>query len=362
MKKHYKDIVIKPLPKSEIELTGAIDAHYVDECFDRATIEMSKNAELPGFRKGKVPVEMFIERIGEFAILEEAAQLALDSEYPKIVTEEKINFLGRPRIQITKLAKGNDLGFTITTAVSPEFTLPDYKKIAKSFLKEKEDDAVTEKDVSDVLDEMRKHQAHARLHDTGEEHNHENPDIKEDMLPALDDEFAKSMGNFGDLPDLIVKIKENLRDEKVRRNTEKTRTSIMEAIIDSTQIDTPEILVQSEIEKMLLEFKGDVERAGLTFADYLKTAGKSEDEIRKDWVGVAEKKAKSHLVINKIAEDEKIYPNAEKVRSEAEKILIMYKDSDPVRARAYVAMILTNEKVFEFFESLGEKKETTEAE
>jgi len=361
MKKHYKDIVIKQLPKSEIELTGAIDSKYLDECFSRATLEMSKHAELPGFRKGKVPTEMFVERIGEFAILEEAAQLALDSEYPKIVEEEKINFLGRPSIKITKLAKGNDLGFTITTAVAPTFTLPDYKKISESILKEKEDDVVTDKDVSDVLDEMRKHQAHARLHDTGTEHNHENPDIKEDMLPALDDEFARSMGTFKDLPDLIVKIKENLKDEKVRRRTEKTRTSIMEAIIDGTTIDTPEILIQSEIEKMLLEFKGDVERAGLTFTDYLKTVGKSEDDVRKEWYPVAEKKAKSHLVINKIAEDEKIYPDAEKVRSEAEKILIMHKDADSIRARAYVAMILTNEKVFEFLESIGGKEKTTEA-
>ncbi len=135
----------------------------------------------------------------------------------------------------------------------------------------------------------------------------------------------------------------------------------MEAIIDGTTIDTPEILIQSEIEKMLLEFKGDVERAGLTFTDYLKTVGKSEDDVRKEWYPVAEKKAKSHLVINKIAEDEKIYPDAEKVRSEAEKILIMHKDADSIRARAYVAMILTNEKVFEFLESIGGKEKTTEA-
>jgi FKBP-type peptidyl-prolyl cis-trans isomerase (trigger factor) len=102
---------------------------------------------------------------------------------------------------------------------------------------------------------------------------------------------------------------------------------------------------------MLLEFKSDIERAGLAYEDYLKTVGKKEEEILEEWKETAEKKAKAHLIIQKISDEEKILPDDEKVRAETEKILMVYKDADPIRARSYVAMILTNEKVFEFLEN-----------
>lgn len=351
MKKHYTNIEVRELPHSEIEISGEIDASFLDECFGTALESMIKNAEFPGFRKGKVPKEILIQRVGELSILEEAAHTALDLEYPKIIIEKKIQFIGRPRIQITKLAKGNPLGFTIHTSVVPSFSLPPYKAIAKKEIAKEENLEATEKEIDDVLSEMQKHQAHMKLHESGNKHDHANPNIEEKDLPVIDDAFAKTMGDFKDLADMKEKIKENLGTEKKNRIKEKKRTAIMETIINETKIDTPEILIESELEKMLLEFKGDIERAGLSYDDYLKTVTKTEEQIRAEWKETAEKKAKAHLIISKIADEEKISPDEEKVRRETEKILMMYKDADPVRARAYVAMILTNEKVFEFLEN-----------
>jgi FKBP-type peptidyl-prolyl cis-trans isomerase (trigger factor) len=85
--------------------------------------------------------------------------------------------------------------------------------------------------------------------------------------------------------------------------------------------------------------------------DRSKHHNKMEEEILEEWKETAEKKAKAHLIIQKISDEEKILPDDEKVRAETEKILMVYKDADPIRARSYVAMILTNEKVFEFLEN-----------
>jgi len=351
MEKHYTNIEIKELPKSEIEIVGEIEASFLLECFESVLESMSKNAEFPGFRKGKVPKEILIQRVGELSILEEAAHTALDLEYPKIIVEKKIQFIGRPRIQITKLAKGNPLGFIVRMSVVPIFSLPLYKTIAKQEIAKEENLDVTEKEVEDVLLEMQKHQAHLKLHEGGAEHDHTKPKIEEKDWSVVDDAFAQSMGDFKNLLDLKEKIRENLGTEKRNRTKEKKRTAIMETILSETKIDTPQVLIESELEKMLLEFKSDIERAGLSYADYLKTAQKTEGQIRQEWTETAEKKAKAHLVISKIADEERILPDEEKVRGETEKILMMYTDADPVRARAYVAMILSNEKVFEFLEN-----------
>ena len=66
------------------------------------------------------------------SILGEAAEEALNEVYPSIIESEKLFVMGQPEVAITKLAKGNPLGFKITVAILPEFKLPDYKKNCKS--------------------------------------------------------------------------------------------------------------------------------------------------------------------------------------------------------------------------------------
>lgn len=107
---------IKLLPESEIEITGEISASDFMACQEDAIKEFSD-----------------IEKAGEPALLEKIALVALQKEYPKIISRYKIKAIGRPEIFITKIAKDNPLGFKIKTAVLPEIDLPDYKKIAKEF-------------------------------------------------------------------------------------------------------------------------------------------------------------------------------------------------------------------------------------
>lgn len=68
-------------------------------------------------------------------ILETMTELALRDLYPKILEGEKIDAIGRPRIEITKLAAGSPLGFKITTAVYPKFALPDYRALAAPLIR-----------------------------------------------------------------------------------------------------------------------------------------------------------------------------------------------------------------------------------
>jgi FKBP-type peptidyl-prolyl cis-trans isomerase (trigger factor) len=83
----------------------------------------------------------------------------------------------------------------------------------------------------------------------------------------------------------------------------------------------------------------------------LKQAKKTEEDIRKEWRPDAEKHAKLQIILNAIAEKEKIMAPAEDIDHEVKHLTEDYKDVDPKRAHAYVSMMLTNEKVFEFLES-----------
>jgi FKBP-type peptidyl-prolyl cis-trans isomerase (trigger factor) len=353
MTTHFTITKTEHLPDSRILIEGEIAESALVKHREGVIQKLSTDADIPGFRKGKVPEAMIIERVGEMHILSEAAEEALNEEYPKIIDAQKIFVLGQPEIKITKLAPGSPLGFSLTVGILPDFSLPNYKTIAREVMAKEESADVTEKDITMVIEEIQKNYAHRELHKklglSETDHNHE--DIKIEDLPPITDDFVKTIGDFSDVADFKKKIEENLVREKGLRLREKKRMEILEKVLAETSVTVPDVLVQSEIQKMLAQFQDDVARAGANYEEYLKHAKKTEEEIKNEWRETAEKKAKVQLILNKISEEEKLSPDNEKVRTETEKILMVHQGADPVRARLYVAQMFLNEVVMEFLEN-----------
>jgi trigger factor len=359
-------IEIKKLENSEIEITGAIPTKDLVVHKEKAVKNLSANIKVQGFRKGHVPENILVQKIGEGAILEEMAELALRDEYPKIVIENKIDAIGRPEVSITKIAKDNPLEFKIKVAVMPEVELADYKAIAKKIMAKKESIEVTEKEIEDTIAEIRKMRAQAAAAQKERENEEGNEDEKAEVpagtevpltsgkeLPEFNDEFVKTLGDFKDVEDFKEKLKSNLKQEKEKKSGDKKKAETIESIIKNSTISLPNILIESELDKMTAQFKDDVMRAGGTFEEYLKHIKKTGEDIRKEWRTDAEKRAKSQLIVNKIAIEEKIIAPKEEIDKQVKQLLEHYKDADPQRARVYIETVLTNEKVFEFLENQG---------
>ena len=187
-----------------------------------------------------------------------------------------------------------------------------------------------------------------RSADEAEMHNH--GEIKEEDLPAMDENFLKMLGDFKDEADLRSKIKENMSKEKEVKENDKKRTDILESIIKDSTIEMPKIIVEGEKEKMMAQFKGDLARSGVPYEEYLKHIKKTEDDLKKEWDETAIKRAKSQIILNTIAKNEGITPIEEDVKKEMENILAHYKDSDRFRVRMYVETFMTNDLVFKFLE------------
>lgn len=351
MTKNFTNIKTNPLPDSEIEITGELSVDYINSCKSKALKELNTKANLPGFRSGHIPENILVKNLGEMKVLEEAAEIALGEEYHSILKEAGITPIGQPMVAITKLAPGIPLEFKITTATEPIFDLPDYKKIAKEVSKE-ESVSVEEHEIEAVLQEIRREKAHHDLHQKLGIHDHSHDPIKDEDLPEVNDEFARSVGDFEDLITFKEKIKENLGKEKEFRSKEKKRLEIVQGLLKETKIPVPKILVESELSKMLAQFRDDVLRAGMKFEEYLDSIKKTEDDIKNDWRAKAEDRVKSELIIAKIGEVEKIEPKEDELEKEAKHLLEHYPDADPLRSRLYIYTMMRNEKVFEFLESL----------
>lgn len=343
------DVTIKKIEGSELEIVGEIPAVDFESFRNEVMKELRAEMELPGFRRGHCPDNLILEKVGNEKILYEMAEHALAHYYPEMLKDNKIDAIGRPAISITKIAKDNPLGFVIKTAVMPEIKLADYQKIAKTEMgKKPEILEVTDKEVDDVIEEIRKNRTSHKNHEHKEGEKCE--ETKE--LPELNDEFAKSLGQFESVTDLKEKIKANLITEKSRQAKDKKRLAIMEEIISQTKIDLPKTLVEGELNKLAHEMRSQLESMGLKYEDYLSHLKKTEEDLRQEWEPEAVKRGKFGLILTAIAEAEKITANDQELAKETSHILAQYQDADPARVRAYAENIITNEAVFQFLENL----------
>lgn len=367
--KLYDNIKVTHLEGSEIEIEGEIPVSAIPPYRAKALKKLGENANIDGFRKGHVPEKVLIEKIGEDGLMGEISEMALADMYPTLIRDKNLDVIGSPAVMITKLAPGNPIGFKIKSAVIPKFDLPDYKKISEAIMKEKDTDLeVTDADVEKVFTEVRRGKARFEKAKQKAEEQKENPTKAtepeqeskisegEEDLPELDDAFIATLGDFKTVADFEARVREDLEKEKVQKAREKKRIKLSEELIEKTNIKLPEILVSSELDKMVAQMKDDVARMQMKFEDYLTHVKKTEEDLRTEWKEQAEKRATLQLLLNKISQEEKIDAPEDMVRHEMEHILEHHKDANPDNVRIYVETQLTNEAVFQFLEG-GETEE-----
>ncbi|KKQ34127.1 MAG: Trigger factor [Candidatus Nomurabacteria bacterium GW2011_GWB1_37_5] len=383
---------INKLGNSEIEIEGSLPYDEFSTYEEKIINEISKDFEMDGFRKGNVPRDIMLKQIPESKILERMADAAIPDIYEKILKEEKIDAIGRPEITITKIAKGNPFEFKIKTAVMPEIKMPDYKKIARDIKAQNHENTeitVTDQEMEQTIMDIRKMRAKNMKQHTCEDENCEHdsklketsgvnpggrtsgrasidtarhdsaesedrpltPEVEEE-LPEFNDDFVKNLGDFSGVEEFKNKLRENIKLEKQTRARDKKRAQLIEEIIKETEADVPRILIEGELDKMFYRLRADIENAGLKFEDYIKQINKTEADMRKEWENEAIKRAKTGLVMEKIIGLEKIKVDESEIKSEIEKILVVYPNIDPNRARTYVEGVLINEKMFQFLENM----------
>jgi FKBP-type peptidyl-prolyl cis-trans isomerase (trigger factor) len=332
-----KAFSLKSLPESEVELVGEVPYDALLPYREKALVHMAEHLEMPGFRPGKVPTDMALKKVGEVAVLEEAVEMLVKEFYPELVTTHTLDAVGRPDIRITKLAPGNPVGLTIRTTVYPKVEVhPSWKTLHETVPLEPALPA-SDEEVAQTLENIRQSRKQG------------------DVVPELTDEFAKAIGAFENVDALKVQVKKGISEEKVRAARDVRRGKLIEALLEKTPMSVPRIFIESEQEKILAQMREDVQKFGTTFEDYLKRANKTEDGIRNEFREQATKRAKLQLILNKLAEEEKIETDEKAVETEMKHALEHFPDAKPGLVRIHIETVMSNEKVLQILEA-AEKK------
>ncbi|MDD5555177.1 MAG: trigger factor [Candidatus Pacebacteria bacterium] len=399
MKSEIKEI--SPTKKIiEIE----IPAEEFDAFCQEALKELIKELEFPGFRKGMVPESIAKEKINENHILSYAAETAINRGWTDFLKQTDLEIVSQPIINILKMAKGNPFVFSAEAEVLKEIKLPDIKAVAKSIKKEEAN--VEAKDVDEAIHWLR--QSRAKLEDKegaaekgdfaeitldnknkdgfilgkghhvknleenllGMEKNQEKEfdseggkikvrldSLKKVQLPEINDEWAKTLGDFQNLEALRKSAEEGIRQEKDIALRQKKRMELLEKIGAKTKVEIPETLIKKEIEGMMDNLKARIKRElGIGFEDYLAQVKKTQDQVSKEFEKMAEERIRNFLIIRQIIKDEKIEATEEEISERIKEILKDYPDSEQAKkeidlnkVKPYIEDEVKTEKAFNLF-------------
>ncbi|CAM3178645.1 trigger factor [Lactiplantibacillus plajomi] len=137
------------------ELTFEIGADKIKEGIDKAFQRTKKNLNVPGFRKGKVPRQIFNQMYGEEALYQDALNIVLPEAYEEAIKETEIEPVDQPQIDVDSMEKGQPWVLKAVVTVKPDVKLGDYKGLSVT----RQNTRVYAKDVDAELESRREKQA-----------------------------------------------------------------------------------------------------------------------------------------------------------------------------------------------------------
>jgi trigger factor len=122
------ETTVKELPDSRVRVDVDVDPKDVEGSIARTAQQLGRDMKLPGFRQGKVPPEMVVQRLGRQTVLTEALQSSLGDWYERAMVESGVNPVGDPKLDLSDLPdEGKPLRFSIEVSVRPRAELGEYK-------------------------------------------------------------------------------------------------------------------------------------------------------------------------------------------------------------------------------------------
>jgi trigger factor len=179
-------------------------------------------------------------------------------------------------------------------------------------------------------------------------------ELRERVLPELDDEFARSLGDFDGVEAMRAEVRARLGRNALDRARHAFADRIIDYAVANATLDLPDVLIEQETEVMHDEFRSSLARQGISEEAYLKATEKTEADLHADFRPRAEERVKTLLVLSKIAEVEGVTVPPADVEAEVARArerygesprLVRYFESD--RGRDFIRSTLRRSRTVE---------------
>jgi len=329
----------------EVEFRAEIAPEFLKAEEDALMAEIRETFDLPGFRRGQVPEATVREHVDAMHLLEDSAQNAIRTVIADIVNDEKLDRLGSPAVTITKLAPGNPVEFTLKVALSPTFSLPDYKKIAATIAKEDLLVEVTDAQLAEGILQIQRIAAARMGADEGA------------PLPDLTPEFVRQLGPFTTVDDFKTELRKQLTDEQRHGARQLRRDKIVAEIVKKMKLQIPAMALDEEVAAFAERRDADLKAANITLEGYLKQKGKTMEEFDREEREFVENQMKARLALREIIKEEKMEAGVHETEHMLAELRRRYGKQDERELRQTAAALALQEKLFRFLEGEEEPAE-----
>lgn len=149
-------------------------------------------------------------------------------------------------------------------------------------------------------------------------------EIKEEQLPELDDELAKDVSEYDTLEELKNATRERLEKYAKAGAETKMQDAALAKVVEANEIEIPAVMVEDEMDRMSQELDQQLRYQGLSLGQYLEFTGKDMAGFREELKPDAERQVKTRMILNGIAEAEKIEVSQEEMEEELKVMAIQY--------------------------------------
>jgi trigger factor len=369
--------VVTELPDSRVRVEVEVPAELVEQGVNRAARGLAREMKMPGFRKGKAPPSLVIQRLGYGTVLQEAIRESLPEWYEQGLLRSGISPVGDPNIEIVSAPEGEGeaLGLKFEIGVRPKAKLGEYKGLEVGKAEAEPTDEIVDREIERVREGFAKLEPVERAaadgdvllidyeglidgkafeggketdgmlelgsgrfiegfeaqlagvsggeqrevkvtfpEDYGAEHlagqeavfTVDVKEVREKVLPELDDAFASEASEFDSLDELRADIAKRVGEAVDERAEQDFRTAAVDAAVDAASIDLPDDLVAARAAERLERLERRIAGQGMDPEAFLRMQGKTREELLEESKPDAERELKGEAVLAAIAEAEGI--------------------------------------------------------
>jgi len=377
MEKSTIPVTTETVGKRDLRLTVEIPEERVQQEMRRVARKISAQVAIPGFRKGKAPYSVILQRYGEEHLREQVAEDLTREFYRAAIEQEGITPYGPASLEDIQLSP---MRFTFTLPLPPVVRLGDYRSLRVEFPPVE----VTEEDIQEVLETIRQENAvlepaegrgaqpgdllHIQVEgrtdqgqlflkdddaevildpeDTypapgfyqalegmtpGEERTFrlKMPDdqLSEEaefrvqllalysrILPELDDDLARTAGPYPTLEALKEDIRRQLLQMREREAREEYARAVIQRLVDQAEVEYPSFLLEERLQDLMEDLEKRVrEEQRMTLQDYLKVIGQTLEDLQERLRPVADLQVRRMLALGELARAEGLRVSEEEI-------------------------------------------------
>src|SRR5947209_5973232 len=373
---------VEPLEGNKVKVSVEVDEAEFDKAIDAAFRKIARQTRIPGFRPGKAPRRILEARLGPDVAREEAIRDALPDYYIQALTEQDVDAIAAPEIEITSGQDEGPIQFEAVVEVRPQVSVAGYQGLRvtvpspdvtdeevdrqldrlreqfgelqavsrpardgdhvlidlKGYRHSEQIEGLTADDflyelgsgsvVPELDDELRGKKAGDILKFTASVPGQEEEvafqvlvkEVKEKLLPDVTDEWASEASEFETLDELRDDIRTRLGAVKKMQAQLSLRSQAVDALVELVSEEIPEPLINEEMQRRLHELSHRLQAQGADLAQYLQATGQDAEAFQAGLREAAISAVKADLALRGVADAEGLEATDEEVDAEIERI------------------------------------------